>query len=428
MRVRNGMLLIAAATFVVGCGGDDGGADEPPASTTTAPAGSTTAAPASSAGGETSAPDTAAADGEPIVIGGIADATTFIGTDDGARARFDRANREGGVAGRPIEYVGAEDVAAVEANALSAVRALVQNDHVDAVVPIASTAFTPGVSDFLVQSEVPYIGWGFMPGFCGSEFGYGVNGCLINPEVVNSALVEPSLAELGKDPATVRAAIQGNDNLTGNSNALYASLLEAQGAEVVYDESNLGVGVTDYTPYVQAILASEPDLVIVATQFQDAVALTGALTAAGFEGLLLNYIAYAPGLLEAQPAMAAALDGSYAMTQFPPQEAGGPAVEQMLADLQASGLPEFVTIGAAVGYWSADLYLQMLEAAGGDPAAVASTVNGGFTYTGPEGGLGEMAWPELQEVALPCQAMMKVEDGAYVVAKPFACYENVPIG
>ena len=134
-----------------------------------------------------------------------------------------------------------------------------------------------------------------------------------------------------------------------------------------------------------------------------------------------------PGLLEAQPAIAAALEGTYAMTQFPPQEAGGPVIEQIVADLKAAGFPEFVSTGAAVGWWSADFYLAALEATGGDPAAVPALLQDGFTYTGFDP-IATAEWPELIEVALPCQAMMKIEDAAYTVAQPFACYENVPVG
>lgn len=435
---RTAIGVVALALIAVSCGGDDDDSDTTEGAATTAAASTTeagTSPETTEAGGTaTTAADgtSAPADGEPIVVGGVADAATFAGLADGAQARFDRANSEGGVNGRPIEFLGVTDDGLNETNNLSAVRALVQNEQVDAVLPIASAGFNVGSSDFLVQNQTPYLGWGFMPGFCGSEYGYGVNGCLINQTVVNSALVEPSILELGVDPAELKIAIQSNDDLAGQSgNSLYVALWEAKGADVVYEESNIPSGgtVTDYTPFVQAIIQSQPDIVLVSTQFADSVALTAGLKAAGYEGLILSYIAYVPGLLEAQPAVARALEGTYAMTQFPPQEDPNPAIEQILADLKASGLPEFVSLGTAVGYWTADLYLQMLDAAGGDPAKVHDVVNGGFTYHSDlEGGLADTEWPELENVALPCQAMMKVENGAYVVAQPFTCYENIEIG
>lgn len=437
MRVRRHVACLVSAVAllaVAACGGDDD------SSATTAAGGATTAAPSSSAADTTTADDTSApttgsdgtdapsADG-PIVIGGIAEIKSFGGIEEGAQARFGRANAEGGVNGREIEFLGVQDDALQEANGLSAARAYVQNDHVDAVLPIASAGFTAGVSDFLAENSVPYLGFGFMPGFCGSEWGYGVNGCLINPDVVNSALVEPSITEIGKDPSTLKIAIQSNDDLAGQSgNVLYEALWEAKGAEVVYQEANIHTGTTDYTPYVQAIMSANPDIVLVSTQFADSVALTGTLKAAGFEGMILSYIAYVPGLLEAQPAVAEALEGTFALAQFPPQEAGGAAIDQILADLKAAGLPEFVGYGTAIGYWTADLYLQMLDAAGGDPAKVHDVVNGGFTYQGVTGGMGDGEWPELQTVAAPCSAMMKIEGGQYVEAQPYACYENIEIG
>src|SRR5687767_11308589 len=208
MRVRRQVacLVAAVALFGAACGGDD---DE--SSETTAGSGDATtvaadtSAPDTTAEGATDAPTTTAADGSPapsgdgpIKVGGIADVKSFTGMEEGAQARFERANAEGGVNGREIEFLGVVDDALQEANGLSAARAYVQNEHVDAVLPVASAGFTSGVSDFLAQNSVPYLGFGFMPGFCGSEWGYGVNGCLINPDVVNSALVEPSLVEIGE--------------------------------------------------------------------------------------------------------------------------------------------------------------------------------------------------------------------------------------
>jgi ABC-type branched-subunit amino acid transport system substrate-binding protein len=433
--------VAAAALLGAACGGDDDESSETTSSETTSGGDATTAAPGTEAPGTTAAagsdaPGTTAAGGseapssdEPIKVGGIADVTSFGGIEEGARARFERANAEGGVNGRQIEFLGVEDDAIQEANSLSAARAFVQNEQVDAVLPVASAGFTAGVSDFLVQNSVPYLGFGFMPGFCGSEWGYGVNGCLINPNVVNSALVEPSIAELGREPSELRIAIQANDDISGQSgNVLYEALWEAKGAEVVYQEANLHTGTTDYTPFVQAIIGSEPDIVLVSTQFADSVALTGSLQAAGYEGMILSYIGYVPGLLEAQPAVAQAMEGTYALGQFPPQEGGGAAIEQILADLEAAGLDPFVAYGTAIGYWTADLYLQMLEAAGGDPAKVHDVVNGGFTYEGVPDGIGDGEWPELQTVAAPCSVMLKVEDAKYTVVQPYACYENIEIG
>ncbi len=428
MAIAAGLLVAVAA-----CGGDDSGSD------TTSGGDATTAAPATTGGGDatTAAPDTTAggsegseapSSGDPIVIGGVADLSSFPGMAEGAQARFDRANEEGGVNGRQIDFIGVKDDGLVEANNLSAVRALVQNDHVDAVLPIASAQFTPGSSDFLTQNSTPYIGWGFMPGFCGADFGFGVNGCLINPDVVNAALVEPSIKELGVDPSEVKVAIQSNDDISGTSgNALYVALWEAKGAEVVYTDASLAAGTTDYTPYIQAIMENDPDIALISTQFGDSISLVGGLNAAGFDGLILSYINYQPGLLESQPAIAAALEGSFAMTQFPPQEGGGAIVEQILADLAASGADEFLSTGAAVGWWSADFYLAALEASGGDPAKVPDTLKAGFTYEGFAEGA-DAVWPELIDVALPCQAMMKVENAAYTVAQPFECYENIPLG
>ena len=60
---------------------------------------------------------------------------------------------------------------------LDIAKSLVQSDKVFAMLNV-STALLPATSDFLEQEKVPYIGWGFMPGYCGSKYGFGLNGCL----------------------------------------------------------------------------------------------------------------------------------------------------------------------------------------------------------------------------------------------------------
>lgn len=101
-----------------------------------------------------------------IKVGGIVSMTTATGyskkdTDLGAKARFDRANAEGGINGRKIDYLGAEDDGQDPAKNLAAARKLVQQDKVFAIAPMSSTTFSG--SDFLQQQKVPTFGWGTLP-------------------------------------------------------------------------------------------------------------------------------------------------------------------------------------------------------------------------------------------------------------------------
>jgi ABC-type branched-subunit amino acid transport system substrate-binding protein len=192
-----------------------------------------------------------------------------------------------------------------------------------------------------------------------------------------------------------------------------------------------GGTVTDFSPYVSKILAGKPDAVMVSTDFQTAPGMIAALKAAGYKGLIYNYVAYIPGLLSApgQQKLAAALDGTYANTQFPPAESGGEGITQFVSDLKAVGDPGFVSQGGSIGYWSADLFVQMVKAVGPNLTSdnFNKLINGGFKSQPPaSGGLGEIDYPDGHHHPAPCAALVKVQGTQFVVTQPFKCYSTIP--
>jgi len=402
-----GLALVAAA-----CGGDDDDAGSPDVTTD---------------GGSAPSEDA-------IVVGGVAQLQFYDGVDVGAEARFERANREGGVHGRPIDFIGVEDDNADPQRNTTLVRELVQRDGVFAVVPVTSDTFPAASSDFLADQGVPYVGWGVNPGFCGAEWGYAFTGCLLNPDVVNSSLVDPVLAAAGDDPGELRVAIQSGDNPQGHAgNDLYEAIIADRGAEVVYKASDLPPvdAPTSYAPWVQAILAAQPDIVYLSTNFPNEVGLAGALKAGGYEGITVGFTTYAPGLLQDQPNVAAAIEGHHINVQLPPQESESDAITQMQEDLEAIGASTDATFGVSQGYWQADLFIQILEAAGPDATAedIHDLMNDGFEYESAlDGGLGPLSFPENLDVSAPCAALVQVVDGRYEVREPFSCYENLRVG
>ncbi|HMG45735.1 MAG TPA: ABC transporter substrate-binding protein [Acidimicrobiales bacterium] len=364
-----------------------------------------------------------------IRVGGVAQLEYYPGIDVGAKARFERANRDGGVHGRKITLTGVQDDASDASRGASIVRDLVQSEEVFAVLPVTSVNFLPQSSDFLQEEEVPYIGWGMVPGFCGSEWGYGFSGCLINPDIANTSTIDPMLEELDKPADEVRAAIQAGDDDSGRGAlGLYESVLQDRGAEVVYSEANAPPAgqTTDWTPYAQEMLAQDPDIVVMSLDFPGSVGLNGALRAAGFEGATMGYVAYVPGVLDEQADAAAALEGTYVNVQVPPQEDDSPATQQIEDDLEAIGEEPFMTFGVSLGYWQADMFIAMLEATGEDltPQAFHDTVNGGFTYEPElEGAVGPIEFPDALNRPAPCAGLVQVREGQYESSQEFSCYE-----
>lgn len=373
-----------------------------------------------------------------VTLGCVWDARSYAGFLDGARARLERANQEGGVHGREIVLESCEDDAADPAQFQSLTTELVEQDEVFGLLTIEGV-IPQAAFDYLNENEVPYTGWGFLPGFCGTRWGFGWGGCAAGqalPDAVPHAVYPANLSEAiigaaGLDASEVRVAVQAEDAESGTlSEAMFAGVFENVGAEAVYTATNMPVsGVTDYTPFVQELMAAEPNVVVVATNFTNVGGFTASLTAAGYEGVIVNFVSYIPGLLDASPQLADALEGTYVNTQVVPQEQQTPYIAQIEEDLEAVGAETgtFITLGAAMGYAQANLWVGLLEAAGEDldTATFDQAVNGdGVTVTpGTDGGIGDVSFPEHHFVPSDCAAVMQVVEGAFTVAEEFGCYE-----
>lgn len=408
----NTLIAVAGALVLAACSSSSSGGS------TTSPTATTTTSPTATKA--------------PIVVGGVASASDFAGTDQGFKARIARQNAAGGIDGHQIKFVGVLDDNATAATDLTDVKQLVLSDHVVAVAPVNSLAFLSASGAFAAKNQTPTIGWGFLPTFCNNKWAWGFNGCLEPTGIYNTSTVEPMLKTLG-NPKDVRVATVANNNPPGISGTtLFKNLYGLEGASFVLGDDSMPVtGVTDYTPYVSKIMASKANLVALDTTFSQNTALRSALVAAGYTGATMDYQSYIPGFLAAQPAVAKALKGNYVNTQIPPQEDATAAVKQETKDLVAFGQPPLVTFGQSLGYWQADMLIQMLQATAtaGRPltgAGLEQTVNAGFTYRGAlAGGIGEAAFPQAEQVPVPCAALLQVAGKVYKVVRPFACYSNI---
>jgi ABC-type branched-subunit amino acid transport system substrate-binding protein len=464
-------VLGAFALIAAACGDDDD--DDSAASDTTAAAATTAAATATTAGGtattaaagggtQTGAPQeiidlarkdplagkaatglTRGVTATEISIGCIATLRNFTGTDDGYKARFERANREGGINGRTIKFDSCQDDNVDDNQNLSLAKRLVEQDKVFAVVGVGAN-FNPPTTDYFNDNEVPFVGWAISAGFCGTRWVFGFNGCLIGDSlkdavphaVLQANLVDAIVKASGLDVKDVRFAAQGGDNDAGRAgNGQYSALFKARGAQVVYAEATVPVPgpTTDYTPYAQATLKENPNIIFTSTAFQDVGGFSAALKAAGYKGVNMNFVAYIPGLLDSSAQLADALEGTYVNTQIVPQEEQTEYIKQIEADLTAisSKTGTFIQFGTALAYVQADALVQMLTAAGTDlnTKTFDAAVNGGnFKYT-PEqdGGPGSIGFPEGHFLPADCSAILKVENKKYTSVVPFQCYPSIPV-
>ena len=96
-----------------------------------------------------------------IVVGGLASITGPLPADfapaiAGAQAYFDWVNANGGVSGRKIDFAYKLDDGSDPSEDATQARTLVEQDHVFAVVPVATPEFSGG--PFLAQHDVPTFG------------------------------------------------------------------------------------------------------------------------------------------------------------------------------------------------------------------------------------------------------------------------------
>ena len=203
--------------------------------------------------------------------------------------------------------------------------------------------------------------------------------------------------------------------------------------DVVYWQADLpgDDSPTDFTPFVQRLMTSAnggpPDVIVTNAGFNLTTGLTAALKNAGFQGAIVGYVTYLPGLLQTDADFRESLDGAYVNTQWLPAEFGGGAIDQIKADLEAIGEPPEVSSNISIGYWSADLMIQMLESVGADlsPETFDEVINGeGFTYE-PEfnpPGIGPISFPENHTLAVPCGALVRANGAAFEPLLPMTCF------
>jgi branched-chain amino acid transport system substrate-binding protein len=415
------MIAIAAAA----CGDDDD--DAGPAATTTAGSGSAT-----TAGGDGGGCDDSK---EALKIGGVAQVGNFSGIEEGAKARIEKAN-ETCVQGHKLEWVGMRDDASDSQKNIDALRDLVENEGVFAVIATSANLTTPS-TNYLAEKKVPYFGWGFMPGFCGADsWGYGFNGCLsgfaldalgaleLEGAQLNGSLTGPNAELLQKDlDEYTLVVLNSGDEAGALGDAQYSALWGSD--QLLAKESVPVQGVTDFTQYVNLIKQHNPDVVVVSVDFATAIKLKAAIIQSGYEGAVVDYVTYIPGLLDSSADTAAALEGGYSNSQFPASEDGGQATQDIAAALEAIGEAPFVTQGASIGWWSTDVMIQMLEDIDGDitPDSFRTLAESGWEYEPVEGGIGPISYPDGHTNPAPCAGLVKVEGGKYVSAVEFQCYE-----
>ena len=144
----------------------------------------------------------------------------------------------------------------------------------------------------------------------------------------------------------------------------YNKIYKQRNLNIVYSQANVPAPgpPADFSPFVNAILAANPNILLVSTAFPSVAGMHAALTAAGYKGFAVNFTDYVPGLLDASPQLANALEGAYISSQIVPQEQNTEWTQQESKDLMAVNAKTggLITLGAAIGYAEAEMFVEQL--------------------------------------------------------------------
>jgi len=356
-----------------------------------------------------------------IRVGGIADVELFRGTEVGARARFTAVNAEGGIDGVPIELVGVADDQRDPSVARNEVRRLVEEEQVEALVPVVTSRFTDDGT--LADARIPAFGWGIASGFCGNRWAFGITGCLapLLPERVPTiwgVLIAEVLQARGVTDPTV-AFVTEHGALPRTLRELRA-VAKAADLRVVDARADLGTcygaaaGVTESAAAVAGDDAP-PDAVFTVASFAAVGAFQGALRAQGYAGVMTNLVQYGPSL--AGPA-----NGAFVLTQFATPESAlfSPEMQRIVQEIGAV-TTDAITPAMLAGWLSADEFVRARRAAGVDatPAAVGRTAST-MRFRVPKT-VGPTDFPEAFVRPTSCGQLVTSDGTSFSVGVPFRC-------
>jgi hypothetical protein len=332
------------------------------------------------------------------------------GAEIGAQARFARANRRGGVAGRTVTFGGnAPDVATAVSTAFAVVPAV--SDTLDGTA--------------LAQASMPFVGSAATTAWDANRFGFGFVGAqaALQTKVVSPAWGARLRSLLGTAQGS-NVALAVDDGALGDARAEQArASLAAAGFHV-------GAPVTvpappaplpDLTPIAGALATGAPAVVLLLTSPPATGGLAQLLAAQGFTGTVGTDASMY------QPTTPAVGSGLTVLTPYAPLEQATAANRRLAADVEAFAPGTKATPGVVAGYWSADLFLQMLAKTGRRLTrerflAVARTFEYEVAST-----IGPSRWPASHSRGVPCGALVQGDGTQYVVAEPYACGEPVVV-
>lgn len=412
--------VLAAVALVPACGNSS--------SNSSGGGSSTTAGGAAKPSAEPGVTDTE------IRVGGVASVTNPLGGKydqafDGVKAYFDKVNSEGGVNGRQLKLVSERDDKV--ASNKDEVRGLLEQDNVFAVLPVATLLFTG--ADELVAAGVPTFGWTINPEWQGSADNPKANLFGQAGSYLCLGCEQPAVPYIAKEAGKSKIGLLGyavpqSSQCVDGYDKSFTKYGDEAGASVVFKDSSLSYGTTDFSVQVAKMKDAGVDMVVTCIDTNGVVGLAKELKKQDVKAIQYLPNAYDQELLDEYGDL---FEGSYLYTSFLPLESDEPS--QGMKDYRKWIEKAGGEVGenSLVGWLNAALFVEGLRKAGPDftRQKVIDAINSETDWTA-DGLLSGVDWTEshTQRTNISCSATLKVVDSKFQPVEgpggtPFVCFD-----
>jgi ABC-type branched-subunit amino acid transport system substrate-binding protein len=361
-----------------------------------------------------------------IRVGGVVSKTNPLGGNydrayQGVQAYFEMINERGGIYGRELKLAAQRDDQL--ANNQAETQALISQDNVFAVLPIATLLFTG--ADTLASSGVPAFGWNINQEFTGPDNLFGERGSYIC-----FTCGYPTQPWLAKQDGRTKVGIlaynvaQSSDCAAG----IKASFEKWPTAEVTYEDDALTFGTTDFSVQVGKMKDAGVDFVSTCMDTNGVTNLQKELKKQGVDATQVLPNAYNPEFVQSFGDL---FEGSYVLPWAQPNESADP-VPQLTDYLtyidKVGGQRDEISMA---GWLDADLFYKGLVAAGPEftQQSVIDAIN--QMKWDADGLIPGVDWSIAHTGDTPetCITVLKIEGGKFVPkyqepGKPFVCFDN----
>ncbi|HXY42784.1 MAG TPA: ABC transporter substrate-binding protein [Acidimicrobiales bacterium] len=355
-----------------------------------------------------------------IVVGGIASLTgplpqAFAPVFDGAQAYLDMINASGGINGRTIDFAYKLDDESDPSIDVLQARALVQSDHVFAVVAVGTPSFNGAA--YLAANSVPTFGYNVNPQWSDGPSLFGYDGSFIDFERPG-----PEPAYLAEQLHSKRVGIIAY-NLSQSSQGCIgiAYNMAKFHIPVEFEDLSISPPAIDLSADVSRMHADHVDFVASCLDLSGNLVLARALEAGGMGSVTQYWLdGYDEGALRASAAL---MEGVYFLIGHVPFESGEtqpakyPEMALYLRELQKYFPGDEPSEPSLAGWVSAEMFsdgLKMIPRDDVTRSRLVAAVNSFTAYTG--GLVAPIDWKVAHtEVGpLDCNVFVRVEGTRFV--------------